>query len=82
MSKYTPHLGGARGLVDAQAVADYLAVDRGWVYAHAGELGARRLGEGPKARLRFSLDEVDALLTPCLSSQSTNRRCSGSKPHQ
>ena len=50
-------------LVDAQTVADYLAVDRGWVYQHAVMLKARRLGTGPKARLRFSLEDVDAALS-------------------
>ena len=34
-------------------------------------VGARRLGRGPKARLRFSLDEVDALLTPCYRSRES-----------
>ncbi len=46
-------VGQARGLVDAQSVAAELQVEREWVYAHARELGAVRLGGGPKARLRF-----------------------------
>jgi hypothetical protein len=46
-------VGHAPGLVDAQSVAAELCVDRDWVYAHARELGAVRLGDGPKARLRF-----------------------------
>lgn len=50
-------------LVDAETVARYLGVERDWVYAHAAELGARRLGTGPKARLRFSLPELDERLT-------------------
>ncbi len=45
------------GLVDAQTLADYLAVDRSYVYQHASELGARRLG-GPGGRLRFDLDHA------------------------
>ncbi len=52
-------------LVDAGELAAYLGVDRGWVYAHADELGARRLGSGPRARLRFSVAEVDQRLTAC-----------------
>jgi hypothetical protein len=28
-------------------------VSRSWVYAHQRELGAMRLGTGPRARLRF-----------------------------
>ena len=53
------------GLVDALEVANYLGVDRSWVYEHADELGARRLGNGPRARLRFSLAEVDERLSAC-----------------
>jgi hypothetical protein len=52
-------------LVDAATVAAFLGVDRGWVYEHAGELGACRLGSGPRARLRFSLAEIDSRLTGC-----------------
>jgi hypothetical protein len=40
-------------LVDAAALAVELGVSRDWVYEHADELGALRLGNGPKARLRF-----------------------------
>jgi len=50
--------------VAAAAVAQHLGVDISYVYEHAGELGARRLGTGPKARLRFRLDLVDSALTP------------------
>jgi hypothetical protein len=51
-------VGNARGLVDAHSVAAELHVERDWVYAHARELGAVRLGGGPKARLRFDLTRV------------------------
>lgn len=40
-------------LVDAGELAQQLGVAREWVYANARRLGAIRLGEGPKARLRF-----------------------------
>lgn len=50
-------------LVDAATLARYLNVERSWVYEHALELGARRLGEGPKARLRFSIEEADERLS-------------------
>jgi hypothetical protein len=46
MSEHTRPLARPRGLVDAQAVAECLAVDRDWVYAHADELGVLRLGRG------------------------------------
>ena len=41
------------GLVDAAGLARVLAVSRAFVYEHADELGAIRLGDGAKARLRF-----------------------------
>lgn len=50
--------------VGADVVADHLSVDVSYVYQHATELGARRLGTGPKARLRFRLDLVDEALHP------------------
>jgi hypothetical protein len=46
------------GLADAAEVARRLRVHENWVYAHAGELGVIRLGEGEKARLRFDLERV------------------------
>jgi hypothetical protein len=46
------------GLADAAEVARRLRVRENWVYAHAGELGAIRLGDGEKARLRFDLQRV------------------------
>jgi hypothetical protein len=46
------------GLVDASVVAARLGVSRDWVYAHAAELGGRRIGEGSRGRLRFDLDQV------------------------
>ena len=41
------------GLLTASEVAVAFNVTRGWVYAHADELGAIRLGDGPRPRLRF-----------------------------
>lgn len=43
------------GLVDAGELARQLGVTRAWVYQHAGELGAVRIGSGPRARLRFDV---------------------------
>jgi hypothetical protein len=45
-------------LLTADELAIVLGVDRGYVYEHAVELGAWRLGSGPRARLRFDLEEV------------------------
>jgi hypothetical protein len=46
------------GLVDARDFADGLGVSLDYVYAHAIELGAMRLGSGPKARMRFDRDRA------------------------
>ena len=46
-------------VLDAAQVAELLGRDRQWVYAHAGELGASRYGDGPKARIGFDLVTVE-----------------------
>jgi hypothetical protein len=58
-------------LVTAREVAEHLSVDEGYVYEHAVELGARRLGTGPRARLRFSLTEVDERLSTRLAGRGS-----------
>lgn len=40
-------------LVDAAEIARRFGVSRDFVYDHADDLGVVRLGEGPRARLRF-----------------------------
>lgn len=45
--------GLARDLVDATAIAERFGLSRDYVYSHAEQLGAVRLGDGPRARLRF-----------------------------
>jgi predicted DNA-binding transcriptional regulator AlpA len=61
--------------VDAAALARVLGVKRSWVYEHAGELGAVRLG-GPQGRLRFDLATVDERLArqPMDATPGTARR--------
>jgi hypothetical protein len=49
-------------LVDAAEIARLHGKTRSWVYEHAGELGAIRLGSGPRPRLRFSPGRVAASL--------------------
>jgi hypothetical protein len=49
-------------LVDAAEIARLHGKTRWWVYQHAGELGAVRLGSGPRPRLGFSLARVAAAL--------------------
>lgn len=71
-------------LVDAATLAVELGVSRDWVYEHAHELGALRLGSGPKARLRFDPLAARACLAgeksqasdsaPALGSQGVSER--------
>jgi len=42
-------------LLEPKQLAEALNVSLDYVYAHATDLGAMRLGDGPKARLRFDL---------------------------
>ena len=51
------------GLVDAQELAEQLGVARDWVYANAARLGGVRLGDGPRARLRFDAERAREALT-------------------
>jgi excisionase family DNA binding protein len=46
--------------LDAAAVAELLGVTRSTVYGLADELGGYRIGDGPRARLRFQREAVDA----------------------
>jgi len=70
-------------LLDATQLARHLGVTRTWVYEHAHQLGAIRLGTGTKARLRFDLHTATTALTRLhdqdpwpadTTSQSTRRR--------
>jgi hypothetical protein len=45
-------------LLTPSEVAERFAVSRTWVYEHAEDLGAIRLGGGPRARLRFDPERV------------------------
>ena len=49
-------------LIDASAVAQRYSVSRDWVYEHATELGAQRLGNGKRPRLRFDPERVAAFM--------------------
>jgi hypothetical protein len=42
----------------AAELATRLGVERAWIYQHAAQLGAIRLGAGPRARLRFDAELV------------------------
>jgi hypothetical protein len=49
-------------LLDTKTVARMLAVSEEWVREHAAELGAVRVGDGPKGALRFDAVRVRAAL--------------------
>ena len=70
----------AIGLIDARDLAKELGVARDWVYANAERLGGVRLGDGPRARLRFDAERAREALTtgsegqPSRSGASPRRR--------
>jgi site-specific DNA-methyltransferase (adenine-specific) len=49
-------------LLSADEVAIRYGVERSWVYEHADQLGAIRLGNGPRPRLRFKAAQVEDFL--------------------
>lgn len=51
-----------RGLLKTEEAARLLRVDVEWVRTHRVELGAVKLGDGPKAHLRFPREAIDAYL--------------------
>jgi hypothetical protein len=63
----------AHRLVSAAEIARELNVGRQWVYEHAEQLGARRLGDGPRGRLRFALEAVRAASVCLISKRSHDR---------
>jgi phage tail tape-measure protein len=55
--------GPVAGVVDAKQLAAMLGVTPGFVYEHSAELGAMRLGDGPRARLRFDVQRAREAMT-------------------
>jgi hypothetical protein len=51
------------GLVSASVLAERLGCSRAYVYEHADALGAVRLGDGSRGRLRFDVDAARAALS-------------------
>jgi predicted DNA-binding transcriptional regulator AlpA len=60
-------------LLTAAQVAERFGVARSWVYDRAEELGAVRLGAGPRGRLRFDATKVAA----ALASRDGSKRSQG-----
>ena len=52
----------SRELVDAAELARRFGIERSWVYTHAIELGAVKLGNGAKPRLRFDPEVAAGVL--------------------
>lgn len=69
-----------RRLISAAKVAEWWGVDRSWVYAHARELGALRLGGGRRPRLRFDPEEVAERMAALTGSPAAESRPAASKP--
>ena len=61
------------GLVDAQDLAEQLGVARDWVYANAERLGVVRLGTGPRARMRFDVEQAREALTAYAEDDQSRR---------
>ncbi|HWC49695.1 MAG TPA: hypothetical protein VG448_12505 [Solirubrobacterales bacterium] len=55
-----PPMESPKKMLSAAEVSRRWSISRRWVYDHADELGARRMGTGPRPRLRFDPDEVAA----------------------
>ena len=67
---------GSACLTVSQVAARY-RVSRSWVYAHQRELGAMRLGDGPRARLRF---DPKAVADAIAAFDQTQRSAEGPRP--
>ncbi|HMJ72844.1 MAG TPA: hypothetical protein VK471_05695 [Solirubrobacterales bacterium] len=63
-------------LMTAAEVARWCGVERSWVYAHAEELGARKIGIGERPRLRFDPEEVSERIAALSGSQTGSGRAS------
>jgi hypothetical protein len=71
-----PAVEGERRMLTAAEVSRLWGVSRRWVYENARALGVRRLGDGPRPRLRFDPEEVAASGTggsPITSTEAAER---------
>jgi hypothetical protein len=74
--------GQARGRMSAADVAQRLGRSRDWVYAHAQELGAVPLGDGPRPRLVFHPERVREFEDACSADRrSTPAEDRSAKPN-
>jgi hypothetical protein len=61
-SDATPDLYALPALLTVAETAEFLRVGRSWVYEHAAELGAVKLGSGQTAPLRIPRDGVQRIV--------------------
>lgn len=74
-----------RRLVNAGELAQALGTSRRFVYEHSESLGAIRLGDGPKAPLRFDLEAAKSAMSCSAGRESSERIASDdgeSKPQR
>jgi hypothetical protein len=67
-------------LVDAAELARVLGVSRDTVYQHAARLGARRVGDGRRPRLRFDVAQAVAAWTALPSGSRSEQPGDGAAP--
>lgn len=58
-------------LLTSQELAATLGRSASWIRDHADELGAIRIGDGPRPRLLFDLSEVEKRLASCSSGRGS-----------
>lgn len=61
-------------LLTAAEVGELVGLNREAVYRKADELGAVRIGTGPKPRLRFDAERVAAALATCSASRESSQQ--------
>lgn len=61
----------ARPMLTVDDVSKSFKVSRAWVYENAARLGGVKLGDGPRAPLRFDPVEVRRLLAPLHGAEPT-----------
>ena len=69
-------------LLTAGEVARRLKVERSWVYTHANELGAIRMGGGTRPRLRFELQTAAAALASLQAQPEPSARRHRGRPRK
>jgi hypothetical protein len=74
LAEFVGERGKTFGLVGPRELAEGLGVSLDYVYVHATELGAMRLGSGPKARIRFDLDSTRRALEARAQRPTRRRR--------